>query len=255
MSFWEHLEELRKVLFRSLGVIVLLMIVIFLCKDFVFDSVILAPIDSDFILYKGLNYLFNLLHLSQLDNFKMELVNIDLAAQFFTHIKVSFYLALIVATPYVLYLLWSFIKPALYPKEKRSLQIGFGFAAILFYIGVCVGYFLVFPLTVRFLGTYQVSEAVPNQISLLSYISMFIRLILLMGIVFEMPALAAILSKLGIITKQLLKKYRKHAAIALLILAAIITPSGDVFTLMVVALPLYMLYEVSILLCKSRLST
>lgn len=258
MTFWEHLDELRKVLFRSLGVIVLLMVVIFCFKDFIFNDIVLAPIGSDFALYRWINALFSFIgslfnhDFKPIEDFRLDLINIDLAAQFFIHVKVSFYLALVVATPYILYLLWGFVKPALYPKEKRTAKTAFGFASILFYTGVAVGYFLVFPLTLRFLGTYEVSMSVPNQISLTSYISMFVRLILIMGLVFEMPALAAILSKLGIINKQMLKKYRKHAAIILLVLAAIITPSGDAFTLFVVALPLYLLYEVSIMLCKDK---
>lgn len=258
MTFWEHLDELRKVLFRSIGAIMLFMVVIFCFKDFVFTDIVLAPIGSDFVLYRGINALFSFIgslvgHSFQpLEEFKLDLINIELAAQFFIHIKVSFYLALVVATPYILYQLWGFVKPALYPKEKKSARTAFGFASLLFYLGVSVGYFLVFPLTLRFLGTYEVSMAVPNQISLTSYISMFVRLILIMGIVFEMPALAAILSKLGVINKHMLKKYRKHAAVILLVLAAIITPSGDAFTLFVVALPLYMLYEVSIMLCKDK---
>lgn len=264
MTFWEHLDELRKVIFRSLAVILLFMVVIFCFKDFVFNDVVLSPIGSDFALYRWINAFFraltlffnNVLHINytfkSLEPFSLELINIDLAAQFFIHIKVSFYLALIVATPYVLFLLWGFVKPALYAKEKKAAKTAFGFASILFYTGVAVGYFLVFPLTLRFLGTYEVSVAVPNQISLTSYISMFVRLILIMGLVFEMPAVAAILSRLGVINKQMLKKYRKHAVVVLLILAAIITPSGDAFTMMVVAIPLYLLYEVSIMLCKDK---
>lgn len=243
---------LRKVIFRGLGVIFLFMIVIFIGKDFVFSDLIFAPIEGDFILYRWFNALFALVGLAPLSDFSLELINIDLAAQFFIHIKVSFYLAFVVAFPFVIYLVWGFISPALYTNEKSAMKKGFGFAAFLFYLGVAVGYIFVFPLTLRFLGTYQVSESVPNQISLASYIGMFIRLILLMGVVFEMPALAAILSRLGIINRALLKKYRKHAVVVLMVVAAIITPSGDAFTLFMVALPLYMLYEVSILMCKDE---
>ena len=239
MTFWEHLDELRAVIFRSLLVVLVLMVLIFIGKDIVFGDIIFAPIESDFILYR----IFD-------SQFSLQLINIDLAAQFFTHIKVSFYLGFIIALPFIFYQIWSFISPALYYKEKKSIRSAFGFASILFFIGVLVGYFLVFPLTIRFLGTYQVSPDVPNQISLNSYISMFLRLILVMGIVFEMPALAAVLSRMGIITRDVLKKYRKHAVVVLLVLAAIITPSGDAFTLMIVGVPLCMLYEVSILVCK-----
>lgn len=252
MTFWEHLDELRKVIFRGLGLILLFMVVIFIGKDYVFNDVILAPIGGDFALYRWFNAFFALIGLSPLDEFSLELINIDLAAQFFIHIKVSFYLAFVVAFPFIIYLIWGFISPALYSNEKGVIKSAFGFASILFYTGVAVGYFFVFPLTLRFLGTYQVSPDVPNQISLSSYIAMFIRLILVMGIVFEMPALAAILSRLGVIHRGLLRKYRKHAVVVLMVLAAVITPSGDAFTLFMVALPLYMLYEMSILMCKEK---
>ena len=241
MTFWEHLDELRKVLFRSAIVIFVLMIVVFLNKSFVFDKIILAPANEDFFLYK---------YLPGFEGFNLDLINIELSAQFFTHISVSMALATILAVPFILYQFWSFVKPALYENERKAVRKAFGFASILFFIGVVVGYFFVSPLTVRFLGSYQVSAAVVNSISLKSYISMFTQLILIMGIVFEMPALALILAKLGIISASLLRKYRKHAFVILLIASAIITPSGDAFTLMVVAAPLYMLYEFSILICR-----
>jgi len=241
MTFWEHLDELRKVLFRSAIVIFVLMIVVFLNKSFVFDKIILAPANENFFLYK---------YLPGFEGFHLDLINIELSAQFFTHISVSMALATILAVPFILYQFWNFVKPALYENERSAVRKAFGFASILFFIGVVVGYVFVFPLTVRFLGSYQVSAAVANSISLKSYISMFTQLILIMGIVFEMPALALILAKLGIISASLLRKYRKHAFVILLIASAIITPSGDAFTLMVVAAPLYMLYEFSILICR-----
>ena len=252
MTFWEHLDELRKVLFRSAIVVIVLMVVIFLNKNFVFDKIIFAPIDSDFILYRWFGALSVLLSYPAIapEPFHLNLINIELSAQFFTHVNISMTLAFILAVPYILYQLWNFVKPGLYEKEKRAINKAFGFAGILFFIGVLVGYFFVFPLTVRFLGTYQVSDWVVNQISLKSYISMFTWLILIMGIVFEMPALASILSRMGIINKSFLKKYRKHAFVFLIILAAVITPSGDAFTLFVVGAPLYLLYEFSIIVSR-----
>ncbi len=250
MTFWEHLDELRKVLFKSLIVIGILMVGIFFAKDFVFNSIIFAPIDSDFILYRWFNEALIYFGMPGLEPFNLELINIDLSAQFFIHISTTFYFSLALATPFILYQFWLFVKPALYDKEKRAASKAFSFASILFFLGIAVGYFLVFPLTLRFLGTYQVSESVANQISLQSYINMFIWLILVMGLVFEMPSLAAILSKMGLLTKSLLKKYRKHAFVLLIIVAAFITPSSDPFTLFAVGLPLYLLYEVSILVCR-----
>ncbi len=250
MTFWEHLDELRKVLFRSAILIVVLMAVIFSAKDFIFDRIVFAPISSDFPLYRMVDKLLAAMGMPGLDPFKLELINIELSAQFFIHISTTFYFALVLATPFVLYQLWLFIKPALYENEERLVMGAFSFAAILFFIGVLVGYYLIFPLTLRFLGTYQVSSDVANQISLQSYISMFTWMILIMGVVFEMPSLAAILSRLGVLTRSFLKKYRRHAFVVLLILAAFITPSGDPFTLMAVGLPLYALYELSIFVCR-----
>jgi len=241
MTFWEHLDELRRVLFRSIIVIMVLMIVVFVNKTFVFEKIILAPSRPDFFLYRIL---------PGFSGFHLDLINIELSAQFFTHLSVSMALSIILAVPYILYQLWNFVRPALYENEKRVVKKAFGFASILFFIGVVVGYMFVFPLTVRFLGSYQVSSSIQNTISLKSYISMFTQLILIMGIVFEMPALALILAKLGIISASFLKKYRRHALIILLIVAAIITPSGDAFTLFIVAGPLYLLYEFSILICR-----
>ena len=250
MTFWEHLDELRKVLFRSAIVIVALMAGIFMAKDFVFNKVVFAPINSDFALYKLIDKVLVMMDMPTLPEFKLSLINIDLSAQFFIHISPTFYFALVLAVPFIVYQLWKFVSPALYENEKRAAKGAFAFAGVLFLLGVLVGYYLIFPLTLRFLGTYQVSYEVANQISLQSYISMFTWLILIMGVVFEMPSLAVILSKIGILTKSFLKKYRRHAFVIMLVLAAFITPSGDPFTLMAVGLPLYGLYELSILVCR-----
>ena len=252
MTFWDHLDELRKVLYRSAIFLVVFMLVFFGLKDILFDSIIFAPTSSDFILYRGMDRVLQWLHLPALEPFSLKLINIELSAQFFIHISTSFYFGLVCATPIILYFLWGFVSPALYPNEIRAVKKAFGLSGFLFFIGVMVGYFLVFPLTLRFLGTYQVSRSVVNEISLQSYISMFVWLILIMGIVFELPCLALLLSKFGIITKSLLKKYRKHAFVIILVLAAFITPSGDPFTLFAVATPIYFLYEISILLCSDK---
>ena len=252
MTFWDHLDELRKVLYRSAIFLVVFMLVFFGLKDILFDSIIFAPTSSDFILYRGMDRVLQWLHLPALEPFSLKLINIELSAQFFIHISTSFYFGLVCATPIILYFLWGFVSPALYPNEIRAVKKAFGLSGFLFFIGVMVGYFLVFPLTLRFLGTYQVSRSVVNEISLQSYISMFVWLILIMGMVFELPCLALLLSKFGIITKSLLKKYRKHAFVIILVLAAFITPSGDPFTLFAVATPIYFLYEISILLCSDK---
>ena len=252
MTFWEHLDELRKVIFRSFAVLIVLMVVLFLCKETVFDGVVLAPLTDGFFVYRWMDRLLGLLGLGALEPFRVELVNIDLAAQFFTHVRISFWLAVIVALPFLIYQVWLFVRPALYDREKRAAQTAFGLSSLLFYIGVGVGYVVVFPLTLRFLGTYQVSESVANQISLGSYIGMFLKMNLIMGVVFELPALAYMLSRIGIINRQMLRRFIKKAEEIALEVSAIITPSGDAFTMIVVALPVYMLYEASIRLCSSE---
>ena len=238
MTFWEHLDELRKVIFRSFAVLIVLMVVLFLFKETVFDGVVLAPLTDGFFVYRWMDRLLGLLGLGALEPFRVELVNIDLAAQFFTHVRISFWLAVIVALPFLIYQVWLFVRPALYDRERerRAAETAFGLSSLLFYIGVGVGYVVVFPLTLRFLGTYQVSESVANQISLLSYIGMFLKLNLIMGVVFELPALALLLSRIGIINRQMLRCFRKYAIVAALAISAVITPSGDAFTMIVVAL-------------------
>ena len=241
MTFWDHLEELRGSLFRMLGVFGAAVVVLFFFKEFLFDSVILAPSKSDFFLYQLLGA-----------DFSMTLVNIEVAAQFMIHMKITFISALVVTFPYLIFEVWRFIAPALYEKEKKAVRGTFLFASALFYIGVAVGYTIVFPLMLNFFSGYQVSPDIANTFSLSSYISMFTSMVLIFGIVFEFPTIALALSAMGILQKETLKSFRRHAICAVLILAAVITPSGDPFSLMVVSVPLYMLYEFSILICRKN---
>lgn len=239
MTFWDHLEDLRKSIFRVLTVFAVSVVVLFFFKNFIFEGIILAPSKSDFFLYQLLGA-----------DFSMTLVNIEVAAQFLIHMKVTFIAALILTFPYIIYEVWRFIAPALYEKEKRVVRGAFAFASVLFYTGVLVGYTIVFPLMLNFFSGYQVSPEIPNTFSLTSYISLFTSMVLTFGIVFEFPTVVAALSSLGIIRKETLKSFRRHAICAVLILAAVITPSGDPFSLMVVSVPLYLLYEFSILICR-----
>jgi sec-independent protein translocase protein TatC len=252
MTFWDHIDVLRGMLFRVAIVIAVMMIIVFFSKDFVFGTVIFSPSSSDFCLYRWLCELGEILNMPAFcpEYFKIEIININLSAQFFTHMSTSFWLGLILAFPYFLYEIWKFVCPALYAKEKRYIRVAFGFGGILFFMGIMLGYFVIFPLTLKFLGTYQVTETVVNQVSLSSYISSFTSLILLMGVVFEIPMVALILSKLGIIRRPFLRKYRKHAVLISLVLSAIITPSGDMFTMLMVAIPLILLYEFSVWVVK-----
>lgn len=240
MTFWDHLEDLRRSVFRMSAVLICVTVVLFFFKDFLFDDVILAPTDKDFYLYRLLGL-----------DFSFTLVNIEVAAQFMIHMKVTFICALILTFPYLVYELWSFVAPALYDNEKRAVRGAFTFAGGLFYTGLAVGYFVILPLMVNFFAGYQVSQDVPNTFSLSSYISLLTSTVLTFGIVFEFPTVIAVLSALGIVTKEGLKEYRRHAVCAVVVLAALITPSGDPFSLMICTVPLYLLYEFSLIICRS----
>ena len=182
--------------------------------------------------------------------FHVDLINIQLASQFFIHMSTSFYLAIVLTFPVLTYLLWTFIAPALYAHERRGVSIACTLGTVMFFLGVAVGYFVVFPVTLRFLADYHVSAMVPNQISLDSYMDTFFMLLLVMGLVFELPLMSWLLGSLGILHRSFFATYRRHAVVVLLVLAAFITPTGDPFTLMIVFLPIYFLYEASALLVK-----
>ena len=253
MSFWDHLDVLRGVLIKIAVVVVAMAVVFFVLMPTIFDNVILAPCKGDFILYQLFEKLTaGIPGLPQFttDGFHVELINIQLASQFFIHMSTSFWLALVFSFPVVIYLLWSFVSPALYDHEKRGIKRAFGFGNLMFFLGVAVGYFVVFPVTLRFLADYHVSAMVPNQISLDSYMDTFLMLIFIMGIIFELSLLAWLLGNIGVLKRSFFKKYRRHAVVVLLILAAFITPTGDPFTLTIVFLPIYMLYELSAWLVK-----
>ncbi len=247
MTFWDHLDELRKVFFRIVLVVVFLACVAFLFKDLLFN-IILAPQRSDFILYRFLNQLAEAFSIPSLrvEDFHVDLISTQLTSQFMIHMSVAFYAGLLLASPYIIYLLFGFISPALHKTERRTcLKILFP-AFFLFVTGILLNYYLIFPLSFRFLAGYHVSEIVTNMISLSSYISSFTMLSLLMGAAFEIPVIAYLLAKLHLITASKLRQFRKHSLIGILIAAAIITPTSDIFTLMLVSIPLYLLYELSI---------
>lgn len=224
--------------------LLVLFIAAFALMPSLFDAAILAPTTGDFFVYKWLGGIFT-------GDFKIDIVNINVTAPFFTHMRTAFLLALVVGFPYLLVEIWLFVKPALYKNEKRGMGLAMLAVALLFYMGCAVGYLAIFPLTFRFLAGYHIGTGILTQISLNSYISTFVSIIFIMGLVFELPVLAWVLSKFGIVNKEMLKKYRRYAIVVLLILAAVITPTGDPFTLAVVFLPLYLLYEVSIAVVRS----
>lgn len=253
MTFWDHLDELRRVLFRVIGVWFVLAVGYFIAMPYLFDSVILAPCHNDFIFYDLLRYIGEQLHLTDeffTKEFQVKLININLAAPFFIHMSTAFWMSVVTAMPYIFFEIWRFINPALYPEERRGVAKALTIGTVMFFIGVLLGYFMVYPLTLRFLSTYQLSAEIENVISLNSYIDNFMMLVLCMGLAFELPLVTWLLSLLGLVNKTILQKYRKHALVIIVIVAAIITPTGDPFTLSVVAIPLYMLYEMSILMIK-----
>lgn len=255
MTFWGHLENLRWALMRAVGVLLVFMIVCFCCMPYLFDHFVLAPTNSEFPLYRWLSRLGEISSLFpdfSDDTYSVDIININVASQFMTHISTSFWFALVLMFPYLVFEIWHFVQPALFVNERKSVGFAFFFGTVMFFLGCFVGYFLVFPFTFRFLTEYQLSSMITNQISLNSYMSNFLLMIFIMGIVFELPLLAWLLSKLGLLTRSFLRQYRRHAIVVLMILAAIITPTGDPFTLMVVFLPLYLLYELSIRFVQER---
>ena len=253
MSFWDHLEEFRWTLIRIIGAVLILSIVGFILIPRIFDSVILAPSSSDFITYRFLEsaskYIPFLPDFSA-DSFNVEMLNINMTTQFMTYISTSLAFAVLLTIPYILFEIWRFISPALYENETKGIKMAFGFGGVMFVIGCLVGYFMVFPLIFRFLITFELSDAIKNTISLDSYMNNFYTLILIMGVVFELPLVFWLLSSLGLIYRSFFRKYRKHAVVGSMVLAAIITPSGDPFSLIVVTIPLYMLWEISAFVVK-----
>ena len=242
MTFWDHLEELRGTILRALVATAIVAVAAFVCKDWLF-AVVMAPSRPDFITYRLLNRL-----LGEAGHFRVALFNPDLAAQFVIHMRMALWAGVLVVSPYILYLLFRFVAPGLYAHERRYAVGAVVGGYVMFLLGVALNYFVIFPFAFRFLGTYQVDPSVPNQIALSSYIGMLLTLCLVMGVLFELPVLSWLLGKVGLLKAQWMTRYRKHAVIVILILAAVITPTGDAFTLALVALPIYLLYELSILL-------
>lgn len=250
-SFWEHLDVLRGAIMKIAAVTVIFGIIAFAFKETLF-AVVLAPKGADFITYRWLSFAGELLPGGEMSDFNVQLINTGLAEQFIIHMKTAMCAGLLCASPYILYQLFRFVSPALYVDERRYAVRIVGWGYVMFLTGVAISYFLIFPLIFRFLGTYQVADDVMNMISLQSYMSTLILMCLAMGIVFEMPLLTWLFAKMGFITSGFLKQYRKHAIIIILIVAAIITPTSDIFTLLLVSLPMWVLYEVSILIIKNR---
>lgn len=224
-SFWDHLDELRSALLKSLCAWLVASVAAFCCKESLF-ALLMRPLGEQ------------------------RLINIDVTAQFVTHVQVSLCIGFVAALPLIVWWLYGFVAPALYSGERRYTVVFVVCSMLLFAAGVALNYFVIFPFSFRFLSTYEVSPLVVNRISLRSYISLLIVLSLLMGLLFEIPMVTWLLSKLGILRREHLTRYRRHVFVGILIVAAVITPTGDPFTLLLVTLPVYLLYELSILIIR-----
>lgn len=251
MSFLQHLEILRWHLIRAIIAILLIAIWAFIYREIIFDQIILAPKTSDFITNRLFCDLGNYIGSSSLciNTSPFQLINIKMAGQFSTHIMVSVIAGFVIAFPYLFWEIWQFFKPALHKKEIKHARGAVFFASILFTLGVAFGYYLITPLSVHFLGSYSVSTQVLNQINLESYISTVTSVALAAGVIFELPIFIYFLSKIGLVTPAFLRKYRRHSIILILALSAIITPP-DIFSQVLVCLPLIVLYEFGILISK-----
>ena len=239
MSFWDHLDALRGTLIRSLVALAVACIPGLCFRRLLFDGIILAPTRPNFPVYRLLGW-----------RMQMQLINVEVSAQFFVHLRCALIAGVVLAFPYIVFELWRFVAPALYEREKKAVKKAFGLSSLLFYSGVLVGYFVVLPACLQFFMNYTVSDAVANTITLASYISLFGAMVLLIGIAFEFPVVILVLSSLGIIGKKGLRGSRAYALIAILALSALITPSDPV-SMLVLSAPLYLLYELSILLCRN----
>lgn len=239
-TFWEHLDELRARLIRMLLVVVVMSVAAFCLKDHLFN-VVLAPKDGSFVSYRLLG----------LPVFSIQLINTGLTEQFMVHMRTAIYVGILAASPYIIYELFRFVSPGLYDRERRYAYWLVCSAYLMFIVGTLLNYFLIFPLTVRFLGTYQVSPDVANMLTLQSYVDTLIGMSFMMGVIFELPVVCWLMGRMGIISGALMATYRRHAIVAILILAAIVTPTTDIFTLFVVSFPIWMLYEASIFIVKA----
>lgn len=252
MTFLEHLEALRWHLVRSVIVILLIAIAAFVNKEVIFDGIILAPKNPGFLTYRVLCTLSENYGLDMcFDKVDFKVVNLTMSGQFTTHMWIAFMCGIVLGFPYIIWELWCFIKPALSDREINYSKGIVFFTSLLFLTGVLFGYYIITPLSINFLGNYQVSSEIANSVSLDSYINVVTVLSLSTGLVFELPMIVYFLSKLGVVTPAFMRRYRKHAMVLNLIIAALITPSPDVTSQLLVAIPLFGLYELSIFVSRA----
>ena len=251
MSFLDHLEELRWHIVRSAGAIMVFAIIAFVMKSFIFDVVILAPRTPEFWTNQMFTKFGDLIgsEAVKINQVALKMQSIKIAGQFSAHIMISIIAGFIIASPVVFYEFWRFIKPALYDKERKHASGAVFFTTILFLMGILFGYFLIVPLSVHFLGTYQASSEVENAINLGSYVGSVTTISLATGVVFLLPIFSYFLSKVGLLTPQFMKTYRKHAYVIMLLLSAVITPP-DIYSQVLVCFPLVFLYEIGIMISR-----
>ncbi|MEE2954357.1 MAG: twin-arginine translocase subunit TatC [Bacteroidota bacterium] len=248
MSFLDHLEVFRWHLIRSMMAIMIFASIAFVFKEFIFDFILLAPKNPQFITYRILCNFSNIIGLQDTFCFTespFSLININMSGQFSTHITTSIFAGFIIAFPYVIWEIWRFIRPALHESESRSIKGIVFFSSILFFLGIMFGYYIVSPISINFLGSYNVSDTISNQITLSSFIVTVTTITLANGIIFELPILVYFLTKIGILTPEFMRIYRRHALILTLLLSAIITPP-DITSQILVSVPIIILYEISI---------
>ena len=244
-SFWQHIDIFRKYLLRCVVVFAVVFVAVFCCKEQLFE-IVFSPQQNDAFIFTFFNRIAQHFGIAPISDVDIPIINTGLAQQFIIHIRVALVASFVLVFPYIVYQLMLFVGPALYENEKKVTYPALIVGCLLFYVGVALNYFFLFPLIFRFLGTYQVTNMVANYITLESYIDTLLLLSLMMGIIFELPILCYVLAKLGILEATFMRKTRKYAVVIILILSAIITPTGDAFTLFLVALPIYLLYEISI---------
>lgn len=249
MSFWSHIDALRGHLFRSAIVVVIIATILFCFPEFLFDKIIFGPLQDHFLTYRAFCKLGHMLNIGDdlcFGHYTFKLQSLGLADQFTSQMWIAFLGGVIIGAPYVLWEVWRFIKPALKEKEVRASSGFIISTTLLFITGVLFSYYIIVPLTINFLGNYQVSNMVQNNFTMDSYISTVTTLTIAAGLVFELPVLVYFLSYFGLLTPQFMRKYRKHAFVVILIVGGVITPSPDITSQLLVSFPLYFLYEASI---------
>lgn len=242
LTFWQHLDVLRASLFRCIAAVMGCGVVAFCLKEPLFKA-LFWPTRPDFPLWQ----LFPLE-----EGFRIDLINTQLAQQFIVHVEVAMLAGVLAVVPYILIEAMRFIGPALYPEERRAAWPAVLGGYLMFMLGATLSYLVIFPLTLRFLADYHVADMVPNLIALDSYVSTFFLMLFLMGFIFELPIVCGLLARIGLLTAEPMRRYRRHAIVAIVILAAVITPTGDAFTLSIVSLPIWLLYEAAIWVVRAH---